>query len=1016
MDEWGDLDARLERKKRVKLRRQQRELKKQQRQLDAQEKERQKLVLRCAEMAREDVLSVAMMRLYRQQARQKQREIQREEDMAVYAETAKVRKQAQLLGLPVETHGAAGKTRLAELRHRIEAKEAAKESALQAKQRLDALPKKRSRARRLLESFFSSSTRAKLDRAVYDRDCDSIAALLDIKAIVPVTKRCDPSLLNHESQNGLTPVLCAIYQNELTLLRRLLESGASPNHETEAAGVTPVLACVLVDNVIALDLLVEFHGDLKHEAQSGVTALLLAADKGRNDLMKTLLRLGVGVNDANRDGRTPLTQAVVSGHYETTKILLAFEADKHAVDTAGRSALAWARHWKWDHIASLLTAGTASETLRAMIQEQDERESDAPNSLAQQIIRQQSMAPGRVAMETALRDGNVDRIRDLLSVDDTAYGPNFETSTGATALLVVSEKGTKDDVLYCLERRCIATHCNREGVNALMTAARHGNREILQLLIRAGCSVWSRDLRGRDAVRYLHDNEHHDLVASLMTAHLPVARPRIHLGQPLDGIAALRPSVAQSSGAGTAPSEQPLCGGTGESDGDRETGSEDATDGDSSSQEANALEDGDDWSKSHTWTLRRRALRKDARRNVSFEVERQKILRYAERGRRNGLIAPLPHDKAGRFKFPPCDNCHNNRARKRCFLCDQVLCDRCHARLHELPHRRHHEYEELRPVRMVGTRSMEEVVANQEAFLKGTLARSFSCLDAIKHTLLPSPILTTTASATIDLEAEKYRQRHRVIREKEIASAQINVPVAAVSHASRAGEAAIYTSPAELKLADLYIAQGKLAKARNLMDVAKRTAEESLGLLHPTMLKILLRLARIEQQNGDLERSWDTIQSALGTFESAVAADSEDLITAQELGLRVLVRFYVFCSHCSEFIRSSSPESCLLTCRIPSQTILLQWSNAGVSIACGSSGCRAPTPWFSKCNRIWTCSLPSARKKRCVKKIFWSSSKRLRMPSSSKSIARKENGTLHHSVFEKGCCLVTNTAMILIGN
>ncbi|KAJ0410585.1 hypothetical protein ATCC90586_007418 [Pythium insidiosum] len=106
-DEWGDLDARLERKKRLRLRQQQREWKKQQRELQALERERRQLQQRCDEMAREDRLSVEMMAWHSQQEAAKAREMQRQRDWALYGDVVALRRRAKTLGVSQSTPGLA---------------------------------------------------------------------------------------------------------------------------------------------------------------------------------------------------------------------------------------------------------------------------------------------------------------------------------------------------------------------------------------------------------------------------------------------------------------------------------------------------------------------------------------------------------------------------------------------------------------------------------------------------------------------------------------------------------------------------------------------------------------------------------------------------------------------------------------------------------------------------------------------------------------------------------------------
>ncbi|GAB9468087.1 Beta-galactosidase 5 [Globisporangium polare] len=372
--EWLALDARLEQKKKAKLRRQQRELKKLQKEREEREKQQRKLHQRCAEMHREELLSIAMELFYKQEAERKRFELKREEDMKIYCDVDKARKRAQELGLSVSTPGISGFERLHELETRIAAKEEALRRASMAKQRLDALPKKRVSLRKMLAAYFTLSLQKKVERAVYDQACDRLLSLFDPES--HTSENRGTSLLNYESANGFTPVLATIFCRKLSLLRRMLEIGASPDFET-SWGMTPLVAAVMMDDVVAMSILMEFKAAISFETRHGVRALHAAADKGRLELMKVLLRGGANVDATNSNGRAALMQAVLSNHFEAVKILLAFGADKSLKDESGLTAADYASKLKLPHIASLLSSSVSSASLLAQIAEDEDEANEA---------------------------------------------------------------------------------------------------------------------------------------------------------------------------------------------------------------------------------------------------------------------------------------------------------------------------------------------------------------------------------------------------------------------------------------------------------------------------------------------------------------------------------------------------------------------------------------------------------------------------------------------------------------
>ncbi|HEX8151344.1 MAG TPA: ankyrin repeat domain-containing protein [Pyrinomonadaceae bacterium] len=72
---------------------------------------------------------------------------------------------------------------------------------------------------------------------------------------------------------------------------------------------------------------------------SGVTALIGAAARGRNDISRKLLRGGADVNARDDRGQTALMASAAAGHQETTEVLLSAGADVNLRDSNGQTAL-----------------------------------------------------------------------------------------------------------------------------------------------------------------------------------------------------------------------------------------------------------------------------------------------------------------------------------------------------------------------------------------------------------------------------------------------------------------------------------------------------------------------------------------------------------------------------------------------------------------------------------------------------------------------------------------------------
>lgn len=903
--EWLELDARLEEKRRAVARRQQREAARRRREEETRRQEQERLAARCREMAAEDVLSERLEAWCVAEEQRRRAEQRREADARLFQQVAAACRRAKELGVPLSTPGASSEERLCLLNARIEAKEAASMSAQAAKQRLDELPHKRAKIKLAMRRFFASSARKKMENAVFSRACARFLPLLEPTSDLADNKAA--SLLNHESQNGLTPVLAAIFEGELTILRRLLHLGASSNYETRA-GMTPLMAAVMAGDVIAVSVLVEFNADLDYETAGGVTPLLLAADKGRTPVVRALLELGANADATNKSGRSALIQATMSGHYDTLRVLLAHGVDKSVRDSSGWSAVEWAQQLKNTAVQSLLSSSITSQALKAQLKAEDAAsETDVHTTASTHYASQRKRWQ---MLERFMKERSLSKVGELLAAESSFLSPNYEDTTGTTPLMLSCSIGTSEEVLLFLERNCIATHQNRDGVTALMLACKRGDTTIIGLLMKAGCSLLTRDFSGHDSLFYLNTNEHPALAELLTSANRNAGTqpPLVCLGAPMVSMELLR----RDHNIDRIKVELVVFS---DDDGDDKPSSASPTD--RNSRDGPQTDSGSDGPVENPdicrWAARQRVLKKNRQRREQFDNERQKILAAAARGRRNGLVAPLPGDPKGRWKYPICNNCKRSKARKRCFSCEQVLCDKCHARLHEMAHRRHHTYEEVNPELFVGNRLQREVQEKNEESFEALVARSRGCITSIRAVLSDESPQQPSTFTPPNPEVEKYMLKKRVEREKEVMRMQINIPVAAAKQAAIYDEAAIFAEPAELELAKLYVLQKKYEKARAVFQQAQKVVENAVGILHPTMLKIAIGISRIDQvlvsiiatviesrksdgYGGNLQETGQSakcaieMERAVTVFESVLAPDNQDFLEAIGLLLMSLVR------------------------------------------------------------------------------------------------------------------------------
>ena len=120
---------------------------------------------------------------------------------------------------------------------------------------------------------------------------------------------------------GQTPLLRAALSGDTTTMRLLVQRGADPNLAT-LAGTTPLMAAAGVGWAVAqtytespqasldaVSLCLELGAEVNAANSMGLTALLGAVNRGRNDIIELLVKRGARLDIKDKEGRTPLRWA-----------------------------------------------------------------------------------------------------------------------------------------------------------------------------------------------------------------------------------------------------------------------------------------------------------------------------------------------------------------------------------------------------------------------------------------------------------------------------------------------------------------------------------------------------------------------------------------------------------------------------------------------------------------------------------------------------------------------------------
>ena len=178
-----------------------------------------------------------------------------------------------------------------------------------------------------------------LMHAVKQQNSQMVEMLADLGANVNISDNLED-----------TPLVWASSMNNTEIVKILLGNGADP----DKGNFTPVMWSAFHGNIQMLKLFLEYRANLNSRTHEGWTALMWTAEKGNIQAMWELLRRGARVNMQNNSGQTALMFASRSGNIATVGLLLKKGGDSSIVDFDKKTALDYAKNFQHKDVIRLL--------------------------------------------------------------------------------------------------------------------------------------------------------------------------------------------------------------------------------------------------------------------------------------------------------------------------------------------------------------------------------------------------------------------------------------------------------------------------------------------------------------------------------------------------------------------------------------------------------------------------------------------------------------------------------------
>jgi ankyrin repeat protein len=267
--------------------------------------------------------------------------------------------------------------------------------------------------------------------------------------------------------------------------------------------------------------------------REGNTALMVAANNGRTEVVDELVQAGANVNVTNRQGVSPLMRAATQEDVALVKKLIAAKADLNQKDSRGETALSFAAaRGRRETVTLLLDSGAQPEAIdRAFVAAAESGEPEIARLLLDRGADVRKVG-GEALVKAIAQSGRSDRVDDNVKFILSVVGDgSAQDANGWSAVHLAAREGNAALLRLLLERGADVNRvCVCKGFldardwTPLQMAARRGRTEVVDLLLASGADFRQANSRGATA---LHEAVAGDTPAIVQSLVKKGADPRV---------------------------------------------------------------------------------------------------------------------------------------------------------------------------------------------------------------------------------------------------------------------------------------------------------------------------------------------------------------------------------------------------------------------------------------------------------------------------------------------------------
>ena len=278
-----------------------------------------------------------------------------------------------------------------------------------------------------------------------------------------------------------------------------------------------LLEAVTAGNNEAVEFLLQLETvNIDHTNEKSRTALMLACERGHEDIVHSLLSAGANVNIQDNKGWTALMRASEHNHISIIHMLLQANANPHLKISFGFNAVMIASFYGNYEVVELLISKEVDFKYRGnafMMACLNGHTQIVELLLKEQVDPNVQINDGANAFMAACLNGHTQIVELLLKEQ---VDPNVQRNDGGNAFMLACQNGHTQIVELLLKEQVDPNVQKKDGANAFMLACQNGHTQIVELLLKEQVDPNVQKEDGVTALMIASANGHYEVVKLLL--------------------------------------------------------------------------------------------------------------------------------------------------------------------------------------------------------------------------------------------------------------------------------------------------------------------------------------------------------------------------------------------------------------------------------------------------------------------------------------------------------------------